>query len=298
VVKNNLNASAMGIPLTPDLSGKIAIVTGASRGIGLAIAQAFLQAGASVCLTARKQDELDAALVALAPVADAAGGRAVAFVGNAGDSEAIRACIAHVMDVFGRVDICVNNAATNPGFGQLMDVDMARYRKTMAVNVEGPLQFVQECWKAWMAQHGGVVLNITTGGIYAVGPMIGVYVASKVTLRYLTQQLAAELAPRVRVNSLSPGLVRTQMARIILEHGADEVAAQTPLMRIGEPPDIAQAATFLCSDLASWITGADLVVDGGALVQAAWMNRPQTAGGSPQIIQGLAGGTAAAPVRS
>jgi len=173
------------------------------------------------------------------------------------------------MRTFGRVDICVNNAATNPGFGPLMDLDMARYRKTMAGNAEGPLQFVQECWRAWMAQHGGVVLNITTAGIYGVGPMIGVDVASKVPLRFLPQQLAAELAPGVRVNSLSPGIVRTQMARIVLEQGADEVAAQTPLMRVAEPPDIAQAATFLCSDLASWITGADLVVDGGALVQSA-----------------------------
>ncbi len=282
----------MGIPLTPDLSGKIAIVTGASRGIGRAIAEAFLQAGASVCLTARKQDELDAALIALAPIADAAGGRAVAIAGNAGDSEAIRACVAYVMDTFGRVDICVNNAATNPAFGQLMDIDMVRYRKTMAVNVEGPLQFVQECWKAWMAQHGGVVLNITTGAMYEVGPMVGVYGASKLTLRYLTQQLAAELAPLVRVNSLSPGIVRTRMARIALEHRAEVVAAQTPLMRIGEPPDIAQAATFLCSDLASWITGADLVVDGGALVQAACLNRPQAAGDAPQIVQSLAGGGA------
>lgn len=277
----------MKIPLTPDLSGRVAIVTGASRGIGLAIAQAFLQVGASVCVTARKQHELDEALAVLAPVAAGSGARAIAFAGNAGDTEAIRACVTHVMHVFGRIDICVNNAATNPGFGPLMDLDMARYRKTMAVNVEGPLQFVQECWKAWMAQHGGVVLNITTAGIYGVGPMIGVYVASKVTLRYLTQQLAAELAPQVRVNSLSPGIVRTQMARIILEHGAEAVAAQTPLLRIGEPPDIAQAATFLCSDLASWVTGADLVVDGGALVQSAWLNRPPAAGGSPQVIQSL-----------
>jgi len=280
----------MTIPRTPDLSGRVAIVTGASRGIGLAIAQAFLQAGASVCITARKENELDAALALLAPIADAAGGRAVACVGNAGDSAAIRASVASVMDTFGRVDICVNNAATNPGFGRLMDVDMARYRKTMAVNVEGPLQFVQECWKAWMAQHGGVVLNITTAAMYEVGPMVGVYGASKLTLRYLTRQLAAELAPLVRVNSLPPGVVRTQMARIILEQGAEVVASQTPLMRLGEPPDIAQAATFLCSDLASWITGADLVVDGGALVQAACLNRPQAAGGTPQIVTSLAGG--------
>jgi 3-oxoacyl-[acyl-carrier protein] reductase len=196
------------------------------------------------------------------------------------------------MDTFGRLDICVNNAATNPGFGQLMDVDMARYRKTMAVNVEGPLQFVQECWKAWMAQHGGVVLNITTAAMYEVGPMVGVYGASKLALRYLTQQLAAELAPLVRVNSLSPGIVRTQMARIVLEHGAEVVAAQTPLMRIGEPPDIAHAATFLCGDLASWITGADLVVDGGALVQAGCLNRRPTPGHAPQVTENLAGGDA------
>lgn len=175
----------------------------------------------------------------------------MAFAGNVGDTEAIRTCVTRVMETFGQIDICVNNAATNPGFVPLMDLDMGRYRKTMAVNVEGPLQFVQECWKAWMAQHGGVVLNITTGGIYSVNPMLGAYTASKIALRYLTQQLAAELAPQVRVNSLSPGIVRTQMARIILQDGAEAVAAQTPLMRIGEPPDIAQAATFLCSDLAS-----------------------------------------------
>jgi 3-oxoacyl-[acyl-carrier protein] reductase len=263
-----------------DLSGRAAIVTGASRGIGLAIADAFAQAGAAVCLTARKQHELDEARATIAS------DRVITHAGSAGDPEAIAAAVGAAMDTFGRVDIVVNNAATNPAFGPLMNVQPSAWSKNFAVNVEGPLWFVQAAWRAWMEEHGGAVLNITTSGMYGVAPFLGAYEASKTTLRYLTKQLAGELAPKVRVNSLSPGTIRTQMSKVLWEHGEDAVADSTPLARIGLPADCAQAALFLCSDKASWVTGMDFVVDGGSMVGSASV-RSKSVGEGSQILQNL-----------
>jgi 3-oxoacyl-[acyl-carrier protein] reductase len=270
-----------------DLHGRAAIVTGASRGIGLAIADAFAQAGAAVCLTARKQHELDEAQASIA------GDHVITHAGSAGDLDAVGAAVAATMDAFGRVDIVVNNAATNPAFGPLMNVQPSAWRKNFAVNVEGPLWFVQAAWRAWMAEHGGAVLNITTSGMYGVAPFLGVYEASKTTLRYLTKQLAGELAPTVRVNSLSPGTIRTQMSKVLWEHGEEAVADSTPLGRIGLPADCARAALFLCSDHASWVTGMDFVIDGGSMVGSASV-RSRAGGEGSQILQNLhdAAGTA------
>ncbi|MDI2131460.1 SDR family oxidoreductase [Yinghuangia seranimata] len=251
---------------SPSVEGKAVLVTGGSRGIGLAIAEAFVRAGADVCVTARKQNELDEALGHLAKVG---GGRAVAYAGSVGEPEQVEAAVAYAMAEFGRVDVLVNNAATNPAFGPLMDVSIGAWRKTFQVNLEGPLLFAQACWRAWMREHGGVILNISTEGTYGVAPMIGAYEAGKAALAHLTRQLAGELAPGVRVNSISPGLVKTQMARAIWEPDEARAASGIPLGRIGMPDDIGAAALWLASDAAQWITGADLIVDGGSRVRAA-----------------------------
>lgn len=272
------------------LDGRTAIVTGASRGIGLAIAEAFVAAGASVCLLARKGEELETARSQVLASTGADDDAVILQAGSAGDPEAIEACVAATMDRYGAIDIVVNNAATNPAFGPLVDVSPAAWRKTFAVNVDGPLQLVQAAWHASMAQKGGVVLNVTTAGVYGVAPFLGAYEASKTTLHHLTKHLAGELAPTVRVNSLSPGTIKTQMSRILWETGEDDVAAGTPMGRIGMPEDCAQAALFLCSDHASWVTGIDFLIDGGARVASASI-RPRASGGGSQILENLHGAT-------
>jgi NAD(P)-dependent dehydrogenase (short-subunit alcohol dehydrogenase family) len=246
------------------LKGKVALVTGASRGIGKAIATAYAEAGAAVMLSSRKQDALEAAA---ADMADAQGETAV-FAANAGEPDQIAACVAATVERFGAVDILVNNAATNPYMGRSIDIDLPRFDKTWQVNYRGPVVWVQEAWKASMGERGGVVLNIASVGGLSVEPAIGHYNVTKAALIHLTRTLAQDLAPGVRVNAIAPGLVKTDFARALWEPAEDEVAARMPLQRLGDPLDIANAALFLASDLASWITGQTLVVDGGALVAA------------------------------
>ncbi|HZA75536.1 MAG TPA: SDR family oxidoreductase [Acidimicrobiales bacterium] len=246
------------------LKGKVALVTGASRGIGKAIATAYAEAGAVVMLSSRKQDALEAAA---ADMADAQGETAV-FAANAGEPDQIAACVAATVERFGAVDILVNNAATNPYMGRSIDIDLPRLDKTWQVNYRGPVVWVQEAWKASMAERGGVILNISSVGGLSVEPAIGHYNVTKAALIHLTRTLAQDLAPGVRVNAIAPGLVKTDFARALWEPAEDKVAARMPLQRLGDPVDIANAALFLASDLASWITGQTLVVDGGALVAA------------------------------
>ena len=242
------------------LKGKVALVTGASRGIGEAIAATYAAAGASVMLTSRKQDALDEAAAGM-------DGEVATFAANAGEPDQIDACIAATMARFGAVDILVNNAATNPYMGKSIDIDLPRYDKTMQVNLRGPFVWTQAAWRASMQEHGGVVINIASVGGLSVGTEIGIYNTTKAALLYLTRTLAAELAPKVRVNAIAPGLVKTQLARALWEPNEELLAKTTPLKRLGEPQDIANAALFLASDLSSWMTGQHVVVDGGALVR-------------------------------
>lgn len=244
-----------------DLHGKNALVTGASRGIGLAISDAFAAAGANVMLSSRKQDALDEAAATIAGP-----GRTETFAANAGEPEQAAACVAATVERFGALDILVNNAATNPHMGPVIDVDLPRYDKTFQVNVRGPLVWTQEAWRAGMSERGGSVINVVSIGGLRHDSGIGVYNVTKAALIHLTKVLAAELAPGVRVNAIAPGLVKTDFARALWEPAEELVAATMPLQRLGEPDDIAGAALFLASDLAAWITGETLVVDGGALV--------------------------------
>jgi NAD(P)-dependent dehydrogenase (short-subunit alcohol dehydrogenase family) len=247
--------------LTLDLSGKSALVTGASRGIGLAIADALASVGANVMMSSRKQDALDEAAGTISGP-----GRVETFAANAGEPEQAAACVAATVERLGSIDILVNNAATNPHMGPVIDVDLPRYDKTFQVNVRGPLVWTQEAWRAGMRETGGSVINIVSIGGLRHDSGIGVYNVTKAALIHLTKVLAAELAPGVRVNAVAPGLVKTDFARALWEPAEDLVAATMPLQRLGEPADIAGAVVFLASDLGSWITGETLVIDGGALV--------------------------------
>jgi NAD(P)-dependent dehydrogenase (short-subunit alcohol dehydrogenase family) len=246
------------------LEGKRALVTGASKGIGLGIATAFAREGAAVMISSRKQDALDAAAATIEDTAP--GARVRTFAANAGEEDQAAACVSAAMDEFGGVDVLVNNAATNPVMGRTVDADLDAWDKTFRVNVRGPLVWTQLVWRASMEANGGCVINISSVGGIAGGAGIGAYNVTKAALIHLTKVHAIELAPKVRVNAIAPGLVKTDFARALWEPAGDEGARALPLRRFGEPDDIAGSAVFLASDAARWITGHVLVVDGGALV--------------------------------
>jgi len=245
------------------LRGKTAIVTGASRGIGKAIAKSFVDAGAQVMLTSRKLDALQAA-------AKEIDGETEVFAANAGEIDQAQACIDATMKRFGKIDILVNNAATNPYYGQTLGVDSARFDKTFQVNLKGPLFWSQAVWNASMQNNPGVILNIASVGGLRAEQGLGVYNLTKAAVIHLTSQLACELG-MTRVVGIAPGLVKTLFASVLIENVGDKLASALPTKRLGEPQDIANLALFLCSDLASWITGETYVIDGGAGVRSGTM---------------------------
>lgn len=245
------------------LRGKTAIVTGASRGIGKAIAQSFVDAGAQVMLTSRKIDALQAA-------AKEMDGETDVFAANAGEIDQAQACIDATMKRFGKIDILVNNAATNPYYGQTLGVDSARFDKTFQVNLKGPLFWSQAVFNASMQKNPGVILNIASVGGLRAEQGLGVYNLTKAAVIHLTSQLACELG-RTRVVGIAPGLVKTLFASVLIENVGERLAAALPTKRLGEPQDIANLALFLCSDLATWITGETYVIDGGAGVRSGTM---------------------------
>ncbi|HEX4081582.1 MAG TPA: SDR family oxidoreductase [Acidimicrobiales bacterium] len=242
------------------LDGKTALVTGGSRGIGLAIGRRFAEAGARVMLAARKADALAEAAAEL----DGLDGPVAWQVANAGDPEQAVACVAATVDRFGGLDILVNNAAANPYFGPMIDIDRSRAEKTVSVNQLGLLSWCQAAYQATMADGGGTIINVSSVGGLSPEPGIGWYNVTKAAVIHVTRQLAFELGPGVRVNALAPGLIKTDFARVLWEGREEQIARHTPLGRIGLPDDIATAALFLASDASTWITGQILVVDGGA----------------------------------
>ncbi len=242
-----------------NLARRTAIVTGASRGIGLAVAQQLAASGANVVLTSRKQDSADAAAAQV-------DGNALGVAAHAVDQKAARRCVDLTLERFGSVDILVNNAGTNPAYGPLVDQDHARFAKTFDVNLWAPLLWTSLAVKAWMGEHGGAVVNTASIGGMHFAPNMGMYNATKAALIHVTKQLALELSPRIRVNAVCPGVVRTRLAEALWKDHEDAVSASTPLGRIGEPVDVAAAVAFLVSDAASWITGEAMVMDGGRLL--------------------------------
>ena len=242
------------------LDGKVALVTGGSRGIGKSIAQSFVEAGAQVMITSRKVEACEAAAKEIGEGAHFEAGH----VGREEDSERV---IEATMDRLGRIDILVNNAATNPYAGPIIEIDRPRWDKTFSTNLTAPLFWTQRVWNRWMKANGGSVLNIASVGGYGTSPILGVYDVTKAALIHMTKQLAAELSPKVRVNALAPGLVKTDFAKALWEGDKGvEVAMAYPLKRLGEVEDVAAAALFLVAVTGSWITGQTWVLDGGGLI--------------------------------
>jgi 3-oxoacyl-[acyl-carrier protein] reductase len=243
-----------------DFSGKAAIITGATRGIGFGIAAELASRGAAVCVTARKPDELAAAVAALDPDGT---GKAISAQGSADNNEHQEAAIAATLAAFGRIDYVVNNAAVNPYFGPLIDADLGAVRKIFEVNVIATLAWNKLAWAAWMKANGGAILNVASVGGVVPGPFLGAYNSSKAALIHMTRQLAQELGPKVRVNGIAPAVVKTDFARALYERDEQGVAERYPLKRLGVPSDTSKLAAFLLSDDASWITGQTVVIDGG-----------------------------------
>jgi len=268
-----------------ELTQKVAIVTGASKGIGRAIAASFAEGGAAVMLSSRKQDGLDDAAAGIRIATP--GAQVATFAANAGDPEQAAACVDATIERFGALDILVNNAATNPTMGATIDAELPAWDKTFQVNLRGTFVWTQLAWRAWMREHGGSVLNLSSIGGLRGDTAIGVYNVTKAAIVHLTKILAIELGPGVRVNCIAPGLVKTDFARALWEPAGDAVAAGLPLRRLGEPDDIAHAARFLAGPGAAWITGHTLVVDGGALAGAAPITvRADNEAGAPATRDG------------
>jgi NAD(P)-dependent dehydrogenase (short-subunit alcohol dehydrogenase family) len=241
-------------------TGQVAVVTGASRGIGLAVAQRLVSEGAQVCITARKSDALEAAVAEL-------GGpdHAIYSAGSSDDPEHRQATVAATLAQFGRLDVLVNNTGINPTFGPLIDIDSGVARKIFEVNVLAALDWVKLAHQAWMAEHGGAVVNVASVAGLGFAPGIAFYGVTKAALIALTKQLSFELAPGVRVNAVAPAVVKTRFAEALYADDEAAAAAGYLLQRLGEPGDVAAAVAYLASSDAAWTTGQTLVVDGGML---------------------------------
>ncbi|GGW11434.1 3-ketoacyl-ACP reductase [Streptomyces capoamus] len=246
----------------PELSGRVAIVTGASRGIGYGVAEALIARGDRVCITGRGEDALKEAVEQLGTE------RVIGVAGKAHDLDHQTEVVERTMEAFGRVDYLVNNAGTNPVFGPIADLDLNVARKVFETNVISALGFAQKTWHAWQKDNGGAIVNIASVAGLAPSPFIGAYGVSKAAMINLTQQLAHEFAPRVRVNAIAPAVVKTKFAQALYEGREEEAAASYPLGRLGVPSDIGGAAAFLTSEQSDWITGQTLVVDGGIFLNA------------------------------
>jgi NAD(P)-dependent dehydrogenase (short-subunit alcohol dehydrogenase family) len=237
---------------------RVAIVTGASRGIGLGIAKELTERGAKVCITARKPEALEEA-------ANQLGGpqNAIFVPGKADDSDHQDEAVARTMEAFGRVDMLVNNTGINPVFGPITDVDLGAAAKIIAVNVLAPLAWTRKVRDAWMGEHGGSIVNVSSIAGLRASPGIGMYGVSKAALIRLTMELAVDLGPKIRVNAVAPAIVKTKFADALIGEHEEAVAQHYPLKRLGEPADIAGAVAYLLSDEAGWVTGQTMVLDGG-----------------------------------
>lgn len=241
--------------------GKVAIVTGASRGIGLGIAERLVADGARVLITARKPDALAEAAASLGDES-----RARWVAGSGDDADHQKEAVDTALEAFGRVDFLVNNTGINPVYGRMIDIDLGAAAKIFSVNVLSAVAWAQQVYHRWMAEHGGAIVNVASVAGLRPAPNIGMYGASKAALIHVTEELGVELGPDVRVNAVAPAVVKTKFAQALYEGREDEVVRPYPLKRLGLPEDIAGVVTFLLSEDAGWLTGQTISADGGLLL--------------------------------
>ena len=249
--------------LQDDLRDRVAIITGASRGIGSAIADALADRGARVVLSSRKQADLD---LEAERINARHPGAAIAVAAHAGNPADLERLVDTTLDRHGRLDILVNNAATNPYFGHTVDAGLGAWDKTFEVNVRGVFALTQLAVHKYLGEHGGVVVNVASVGGLRVAFGLGIYNITKAAVIHMTKQLALELGPRgIRVNAVAPGLVKTRFAEALWgnEEILKRVLESTALGRIGSPEEIGRVVAFLASDDASYMTGEVVVIDGG-----------------------------------
>jgi NAD(P)-dependent dehydrogenase (short-subunit alcohol dehydrogenase family) len=247
-----------------DLTGKVALVTGASRGIGLAIARTYAAAGARLMISSRKIDSLEAAVEEMR----LEGGEVACFAANTGDVGAIQQLVEETIRVYGKIDILVNNAATNPHFGPILTADESHWDKILDVNLKGYFRVIKACAKSMQSQGRGKIINVSSINGLQAQPGLGVYSVSKAGVIMLTQVLALELArDNIQVNAIAPGLIQTYFSRLLWETPQISQAAlrNIPMGRIGQPEELTGIALYLASPASDFTTGAVFVVDGGQL---------------------------------
>jgi NAD(P)-dependent dehydrogenase (short-subunit alcohol dehydrogenase family) len=248
-----------------DLTGRVAVVTGASRGIGEAIAKTYARRGAVVIVSSRKQPACEEVAREIVD----AGGQAMAMPCHIGDMDALASLFTLVRERCGRLDVLVNNAATNPYYGHILDTDLAAFQKTVDVNIRGYFFASVHAGRMMRASGGGSIINIASVNAVSPGPLQGIYSITKGAVLNMTRAFARECGQhRIRCNAILPGLIRTKFAGALLadEKQVEHYVGANPLQRVGEPSDIAGAAVFLASDASSYVTGEFLVVDGGFLI--------------------------------
>jgi len=247
------------------LEGKVAVVIGASRGIGRAIALRFAQAGAKVVVSSRKLEGVQA----VADEIKAAGGEALALRAHVGSSDDIVALVRQTVEAFGRVDVLVNNAATHPHFGPLLTADEGQWDKTLDVNLKGVFRGCKAVAPQMEKQGGGKIINIASVAGLRPGSGMGIYSISKAGVIMLTQVLAVELGPaNIQVNAIAPGVIKTRFSQVLWQTPqiAEPILCSLPAGRFGEPEEVASLALYLASPASDYVTGAVFVMDGGQRV--------------------------------
>ena len=248
-----------------DIRGKVAIVTGASRGIGLAIARRYAEAGAKVVISGRKQESL----ATVAAEINGQGGEVLPVAAHNGNKDALKALVERTVETYGTIDILVNNAATNPHFGPILDSEDSHWQKTIEVNLLGVFWLIQACVPVMRLHGGGKIINVASINALRPGTFQGIYSLTKAALVSLTQTLALELAPEhIQVNAIAPGLTRTQFARSLWTNDLimQRVQERTPLQRIAEPDEMAGIALYLAAPASNYVTGQVFVIDGGVTI--------------------------------
>ena len=245
-----------------DLTNKVSLITGASKGIGLAIAKALGEAGSKIVISSRNQSALDIEAAKLSEI----GIDVTAIAANIGDSASMQNLVDQTTIIYGGIDVLVNNAAANPAFGSVMDTSLDAYDKIMTVNVKGPFELTKMIHPLMVSRGGGSIINISSIGGLTPEPMVGIYSVSKAALISLTKVMAKELGGNnIRANVICPGLIKTKFSEALWKNEKilGSIMHKQPIREIGEPEDIAGLALFLATDAASYCTGGVYTADGG-----------------------------------